>query len=67
MSSGACSACHGSKKCVECDGTGINPHLNESEPKCQACSGTGVCSMCNGTGFARAPQPEIFDPGFNKL
>jgi hypothetical protein len=67
MSGVACATCHGSKKCTECDGTGINTHVNESEPNCRICSGTGVCSVCDGTGFARVPVPEIFDPGFNKL
>ena len=67
MSRIACSACHGNKKCADCDGTGTNPHLNESEPKCRACSGTGVCAVCEGTGLSRVPPQEIFDPGFNKL
>ena len=67
MSTVACPNCHGNKKCAECGGTGINTHLNESEPDCRFCSGTGVCSACNGTGFARAARPEILDPEFNKL
>jgi N-methylhydantoinase B/oxoprolinase/acetone carboxylase alpha subunit len=27
-----CSQCGGDGKCVECDGTGVNAHLNETDP-----------------------------------
>ncbi len=50
MISGQCTFCEGSGKCEECHGTGINPHLNSSEPKCSHCSGIGVCPECEGTG-----------------
>ena len=36
-----CEQCKGNGKCVKCDGTGVNTHLNETEPKRLNCSGTG--------------------------
>jgi len=46
-----CSQCKGDGKCIECDGTGTNRHLNEADPKCRNCSGKGVCPSCKGTGL----------------
>jgi hypothetical protein len=46
-----CASCRGNAKCAECDGTGVNTHLNEDEPKSPGCSGTGVCRSCDGTGL----------------
>ena len=43
-----CPECKDNGKCAECNGTGINVHINETEPKCRNCSGTGVCPMCEG-------------------
>jgi hypothetical protein len=60
-----CSSCLGDGKCAQCDGTGVNAHINEEEPKCRNCSGTGVCPVCNGTGGAILHQPEILDLGLN--
>ena len=62
-----CVDCRGDGKCPECDGTGVNTHLNEAEPKCSRCSGTGKCLACGGTGRWYVRPPEIQDPGFNKL
>ena len=67
MTSSICPYCHGDGKCADCNGTGTNTHLNESEPKCRECSGTGVCPNCNGSGSARAFPPEIVDLGLNNL
>ncbi len=50
MISGQCTFCEGSGKCEECRGTGINPHLNSTEPKCPHCSGNGSCPECEGSG-----------------
>jgi len=60
-----CAECHGDKNCSKCNGTGINTHLNEDEPKCRNCSGTGVCPTCEGTGRAFAIGPEILDLKLN--
>jgi len=46
-----CELCKGDRKRVECGGTDISAHLNETDPKCRNCSGTGVCHGCNGTGL----------------
>ena len=46
-----CSDCHGSGRCLECEGTGVNLHLNQPEPNCRGCHGTGKCSSCLGTGL----------------
>jgi hypothetical protein len=67
MPSNVCGACQGDGKCLGCNGTGTNTHLNEDEPKCRNCSGSGVCSTCQGTGLAFVRPPEILDPGFNSL
>jgi hypothetical protein len=55
--SGDCTFCEGSGKCEECHGTGINPHLNSSEPKCSICSATGVCPECDGSGKGSLWRP----------
>ena len=52
------SACHGSKLCGYCDGTGwIKAGAGEATckacngtKKCKTCHGTGKCPQCNGTG-----------------
>ena len=62
-----CSACEGGGKCAECDGTGINVHLNEAEPKCRNCSGTGTCPTCRGTGRVLVHLPEALDVELNNL
>jgi hypothetical protein len=67
MTHNTCAACAGSGKCTQCDGTGINTHLNESEPKCSGCSGDGLCLECHGTGRWYVRPPDVFDPGFSKL
>ena len=61
-----CTACFGNGRCAQCDGSGINVHLNEDQPKCRNCSGTGVCPTCNGTGAWMVPPPEIIDLGLDK-
>ena len=60
-----CTTCGGDGKCIACDGTGTNTHLNEEEPKCRNCSGTGVCPTCNGTGLWYVRPPDILDPKLN--
>jgi hypothetical protein len=62
-----CSFCGGDGTCAECGGTGINPHLNEDEPKCRNCSGSGGCPGCEGTGSVQRRSQEILDLGLNKL
>lgn len=46
-SRGECPECHGSHRCVKCNGTGIikNQHTHTIS-SCQACAGTGVCQRC---------------------
>ena len=41
-----CPECKDDGKCVQCNGTGINIHINEAEPKCSNCAGTGICPTC---------------------
>jgi len=60
-----CTSCFGDGRCAQCDGSGINTHLNENDPKCRNCSGTGVCPACNGTGAWMAHPPEIIDLGLS--
>jgi DnaJ-class molecular chaperone len=51
-----CTKCHGSGKCPECFGSGVNVHLNQDEPNNTKCSGSGVCPECGGTGlFEKLP------------
>jgi len=61
----ACSVCHGDGKCAECNGTGINKHFNQDQPKCQNCGGSGVCQECGGTGSALRIGSVILDLGLN--
>jgi len=61
-----CPQCKDSGKCIECDGTGINTHLNENEPKCKNCSGTGECPSCDGEGRFLTPPSEVQNLGVNK-
>lgn len=46
----SCIACHGSKMCSICGGTGTYRNYGQSSP-CSACGTTGKCSTCNGTGY----------------
>ena len=62
-----CLFCEGDGQCSACDGTGINPHMNEPEPKCQRCAGTGVCAQCLGTRRAHVRQTEIMEMELDKL
>jgi hypothetical protein len=52
-----CECCEGSGKCVECDGTGINPHLNSTTPKCPNCRGSAICPNCKGTAKSAIARP----------
>jgi len=63
----ACVDCRGDGKCSECNGTGINVHLNHDEAKCRHCSGTGICPKCGGSGRGVVLPLEILDLGLNKL
>lgn len=38
-------------KCVECQGSGRNIHLNATNANCRVCSGSGLCIRCSGTGL----------------
>jgi hypothetical protein len=63
----ACPYCHGGGKCAECNGTGINIHVNEDEPKCRNCRGLGTCPNCKGSGMASVDGPAILDIGLDRL
>lgn len=44
---GECPECHGSHRCVKCNGNGIiNNHCTHAIEKCGTCNGTGVCQKC---------------------
>lgn len=44
---GECPDCHGTHKCIECNGTGmIIDHQYHTVTKCRTCGGTGVCQRC---------------------
>lgn len=45
-----CVACHGSKMCSVCNGTGVHRMYGQSGI-CSACGGNKKCSICNGTGY----------------
>ena len=62
-----CHTCQGNGKCAECDGTGVNVHLNEDEPKCRNCSGTGTCPNCQGTGRVLVHLTGMMEMGLDKL
>lgn len=44
---GECPECHGSHRCVKCNGTGTiqNRHTHTIEA-CSTCNGTGICQKC---------------------
>ena len=44
---GECTKCHGTHKCIQCNGSGTvnNRHIHTISP-CTACNGTGVCQTC---------------------
>ena len=67
MTREVCIACHGTGKCADCDGSGINTHWNQREPKCRSCAGSGTCSDCQGTGRYYQLPPTIQDLGLDKL
>ena len=54
---GDCLFCHGSGKCEECNGTGINPHLSSSDNTCPHCSASGKCPECSGSGLSPIGRP----------
>lgn len=44
---GECPECHGSHRCVKCNGTGtLRNQYVHTISSCQACNGTGVCQEC---------------------
>lgn len=44
---GECPECHGSHRCVKCNGNGIiNNHNTHTIEKCSICNGTGICQKC---------------------
>lgn len=44
---GECPECHGSHRCVKCNGTGtIRNNHNHTISSCTTCSGTGICQKC---------------------
>ena len=44
---GECPECHGSHRCVKCNGNGIiNNHSTHTVEKCIVCNGTGICQRC---------------------
>ena len=69
---GECPECHGSHRCVKCNGTGTirNSH-NHTIDSCPTCNGTGICQKCYvpmraGTNLAnevygriQMPNPEL--------
>jgi len=42
-----CPVCKGTKKCVDCGGTGVAIYYDGSTQQCVSCGGTGVCENCN--------------------
>ncbi len=59
----SCVYCLGDGKCSECNGTGVNMHLNDDEPKCRSCGGTGICPNCGGSGSSYCSPAVIQDLG----
>ncbi len=69
---GECPECHGSYRCIKCNGTGTikNPH-NHTISSCTTCNGTGICQKCyvpmrSGTNLSnevyngiQMPNPEL--------
>jgi nitrogen fixation-related uncharacterized protein len=55
--SNVCGECRGAGGCRKCDGSGVNLHLNDAEPKCRTCEGTGRCYRCGGTGKRQEEAP----------
>lgn len=44
---GECPDCHGTHKCVKCNGNGtIKNHSTHTFTMCTACNGTGLCQTC---------------------
>ncbi len=44
---GECPECHGSHRCIKCNGNGtITDHRTHTVSKCRTCNGTGVCQTC---------------------
>jgi hypothetical protein len=62
-----CVDCLGDGKCSECNGTGVNTHVNEDELKCRKCTGTGVCLTCDGSDKGYVLEPKMQDLGLDKL
>lgn len=69
---GECPECHGSHRCVKCNGTGtIRNNYNHTISSCPTCNGTGICQKCYvpmraGTNLAnevyggiQMPNPEL--------
>ena len=44
---GECPECHGSHRCIKCNGNGtITDHRTHTVLKCKTCNGTGFCQKC---------------------
>ncbi|MBQ6204004.1 MAG: hypothetical protein IJK46_07920 [Prevotella sp.] len=44
---GECPECHGSHRCIKCNGTGTVKDIhNHTISACSACNGTGICQKC---------------------
>jgi|GEM_PF-3044372 len=42
-----CPVCKGTKKCIDCAGTGVAIYYEGSTQQCVSCGGTGICETCN--------------------
>lgn len=44
---GECPECHGSHKCIKCNGSGVIKDIHtHTISSCRACNGTGICQKC---------------------
>lgn len=53
-------------RCHDCDGSGVNVHVNAPDPKCPECGGTGICPVCQGSGLRYNSPVKILDLGLNR-
>lgn len=45
---GECPECHGSHKCIKCNGSGVIKDIHtHTISSCRSCNGTGICQKCH--------------------